>query len=672
MIINKITLLKRNLKIAILLFSDAVILIIAILLSFSLRLGYLYFPPSFLENKITLLILLAPLIGISIFIYFGLYREVIRFINIKAGWSIVKAVGLYSVLWGLISLLSGVSGYPRSVVLINFMVSVIGIAGSRLLAKYFLGKVENSNHKDGKEKVGVNKVLIYGAGSAGRHLAFGLNQSVEYDLCGFIDDDESIQGRNLIGYPVISLREIKYFVESKEVTDILLAIPSITRKERNINIKKLLPLQVRIKTLPGLSYLSNDNSYIDEIQDLEIDDLLMRKSFTSDNKPLVSITKGKVVMVTGAGGSIGSEICRQVLKRSPKILLLIEVSEYALYEVHQELESICLTLKSNQKITTIPKIIPLLGSVQDEGRMGEILKTWSPNILYHAAAYKHVPMVESNLSQGIKNNVFGTYILAKVAIQYNLENFVLISTDKAVNPTNSMGASKRVAELILQALSAEKSIVFDSVNKSSIKIKNSTQFSMVRFGNVLGSSGSVVPLFRKQIKKGGPITLTHKDITRYFMTISEASQLVMQTAAMGGKNKNASQVYVLDMGEPVKIIDLAKRMVELTGLRVKDESFPQGEIEIKITGLRKGEKLYEELLIGNNPIKTSNLKILKASEDYFDWNILQEKLQTLSFASDNNSPELIISVLKELVVGFKPEKHIADSVFIEQKNNQIQ
>lgn len=672
MIINKITLLKRNLKIAILLFSDAVILIIAILLSFSLRLGYLYFPPSFLENKITLLILLAPLIGISIFIYFGLYREVIRFINIKAGWSIVKAVGLYSVLWGLISLLSGVSGYPRSVVLINFMVSVIGIAGSRLLAKYFLGKVENSNHKDGKEKVGVNKVLIYGAGSAGRHLAFGLNQSVEYDLCGFIDDDESIQGRNLIGYPVISLREIKYFVESKEVTDILLAIPSITRKERNIILKKLLPLQVRIKTLPGLSYLSNDNSYIDEIQDLEIDDLLMRKSFTSDNKPLVSITKGKVVMVTGAGGSIGSEICRQVLKRSPKILLLIEVSEYALYEVHQELESICLTLKSNQKITTIPKIIPLLGSVQDEGRMGEILKTWSPNILYHAAAYKHVPMVESNLSQGIKNNVFGTYILAKVAIQYNLENFVLISTDKAVNPTNSMGASKRVAELILQALSAEKSIVFDSVNKSSIKIKNSTQFSMVRFGNVLGSSGSVVPLFRKQIKKGGPITLTHKDITRYFMTISEASQLVMQTAAMGGKNKNASQVYVLDMGEPVKIIDLAKRMVELTGLRVKDESFPQGEIEIKITGLRKGEKLYEELLIGNNPIKTSNLKILKASEDYFDWNILQEKLQTLSFASDNNSPELIISVLKELVVGFKPEKHIADSVFIEQKNNQIQ
>jgi FlaA1/EpsC-like NDP-sugar epimerase len=669
MIINKITLLKRNLKIAILFFSDAVILIIAILLSFSLRLGYLYFPPSFLENKITLLILLAPLIGISIFIYFGLYREVIRFINIKAGWSIVKAVGLYSVVWGLISLLSGVSGYPRSVVLINFMVSIIGIAGSRVLAKYLLGKVENSNHKDGKEKVGVNKVLIYGAGSAGRHLAFGLNQSVEYDLCGFIDDDESIQGRNLIGYPVISLREIKYFVESKEVTDILLAIPSITRKERNIILKKLLPLQVRIKTLPGLSYLSNDNSYIDEIQDLEIDDLLMRKSFTSDNEPLVSITKGKVVMVTGAGGSIGSEICRQVLKRSPKILLLIEVSEYALYEVHQELESICLTLKSNQKITTIPKIIPLLGSVQDEGRMGEILKTWSPNILYHAAAYKHVPMVESNLSQGIKNNVFGTYILAKVAIQYNLENFVLISTDKAVNPTNSMGASKRVAELILQALSAEKSIVFDSVNKSSIKIKNSTQFSMVRFGNVLGSSGSVVPLFRKQIKKGGPITLTHKDITRYFMTISEASQLVMQTAAMGGKNKNASQVYVLDMGEPVKIIDLAKRMVELTGLRVKDESFPQGEIEIKITGLRKGEKLYEELLIGNNPIKTSNLKILKASEDYFDWNILQEKLQTLSFASDNNSPELIISVLKELVVGYKPEKHIADSVFIEQKNN---
>ena len=666
MIINKITSLPRNLKIWILLTSDTIVLIAAILLSFTLRLGFLYFPPGFLENKITWLILLSPFIGIPIFIYFGLYREVIRYIGTKASRSIVYAVGLYSILWGLISMLSLAQGYPRSVVFINFMVTFIGVAGSRVLAKYMLSKVEKLNHRDESEATDVVKVLIYGAGSAGRQLAFGLNQSIEYEMCGFIDDDKSIQGRNLIGYPVIPMSEIDDFVKSNGVTDILLAMPSITRKKRNEILKKLLPLQLRIKTLPGFSYLTKGHSNIDEIKDLDIDDLLIRETVSSDDKPLVTITKGKVVIVTGAGGSIGSEICRQVIKRSPKILLLLEISEFALYEINQELETICLALKGSEKLSTIPKIIPLLGSVQDERRMTEILKTWMPNILYHAAAYKHVPMVESNLAEGIKNNVFGTLTLAKIAVEQRLENFVLISTDKAVNPTNSMGASKRVAELILQAVSSEKNLVFDSVNGTSIKANNITQFSMVRFGNVLGSSGSVVPLFRKQIKNGGPITLTHKDITRYFMTISEASQLVMQTAAMKGKNKNSSQVYVLDMGEPVRIINLAKRMVELSGLRIKDENFPQGEIEIKITGLRKGEKLFEELLIGNNPIKTSNPKILKASEDFFSWDILQEKLQILRLASDSNDSELIVHILKELVIGYKPEENIADLVFLEQ------
>jgi len=666
MIINKITSLPRNLKIWILLASDTIVLIAAILLSFTLRLGFLYFPPGFLENKITWLILLSPFIGIPIFIYFGLYREVIRYIGTKASKSIVYAVGLYSILWGLISMLSLAPGYPRSVVFINFMVTFIGVAGSRVLAKYMLSKVEKLNHRDESEAIDVVKVLIYGAGSAGRQLAFGLNQSIEYEMCGFIDDDKSIQGRNLIGYPVIPMSEIDDFVKSNGVTDILLAMPSITRKKRNEILKKLLPLQLRIKTLPGFSYLTKGHSNIDEIKDLDIDDLLIRETVSSDDKPLVTITKGKVVIVTGAGGSIGSEICRQVIKRSPKILLLLEISEFALYEINQELETICLALKGSEKLSTIPKIIPLLGSVQDERRMTEILKTWMPNILYHAAAYKHVPMVESNLAEGIKNNVFGTLTLAKIAVEQRLENFVLISTDKAVNPTNSMGASKRVAELILQAVSSEKNLVFDSVNGTSIKANNITQFSMVRFGNVLGSSGSVVPLFRKQIKNGGPITLTHKDITRYFMTISEASQLVMQTAAMKGKNKNSSQVYVLDMGEPVRIINLAKRMVELSGLRIKDENFPQGEIEIKITGLRKGEKLFEELLIGNNPIKTSNPKILKASEDFFSWDILQEKLQILRLASDSNDSELIVHILKELVIGYKPEENIADLVFLEQ------
>jgi FlaA1/EpsC-like NDP-sugar epimerase len=667
MFVNKITSLPKNLKIAILFASDAVFLILAILLSFTLRLGFFYYPAGLLENKITWLILFSPFIGIPIFIYFGLYREIVRYLSTKTNWSIGKAVGLYSILWGLVSMLVHAPGFPRSVVLINFMVTFIFVAGSRLIAKYMLSKLEITNQKDQENNPEVTKVLIYGAGSAGRQLAFGLNQSIDYNLSGFIDDDRSLQGRSLIGYPVISRNEVAVFSKSKGVSDIFLAIPSISRKNRNDILKKLLPLRLRIKTLPGLSHLNKEGSNLDEIKDLDIDDLLMREIVSSDDKPLVSITQGKVILVTGAGGSIGSEICRQVIKRNPKTLLLLEISEFSLYKIHQELESKISFLKNNLKTTSSTQIIPLLGSVQDEIRINEILKTWRPNILYHAAAYKHVPMVESNLAEGIKNNIFGTLALAKASIRHKLENFVLISTDKAVNPTNSMGASKRVAELILQAVSNENSLDFNLLNGSKdSKEKNITQFSMVRFGNVLGSSGSVVPLFRRQIKNGGPITLTHKDITRYFMTISEASQLVMQTAAMKGKNKNASQVYVLDMGEPVKIIDLAKRMIELSGLRVKDKSFPHGEIEIKITGLRKGEKLYEELLIGNNPIKTSNPKILKASEKFFVWDTLKDKLKTLSYAVNKNDPKLIVHILRDLVEGFSPEKSIEDSVYREQ------
>ncbi|MDA9801493.1 polysaccharide biosynthesis protein [Candidatus Pseudothioglobus singularis] len=666
MVINKITSISRNAKIGILFLSDAFSLIVGILLSFSLRLGYLYFPSGFLENKIFWLIFISPLIGIPIFIYFGLYREVIRYLSTKTIWPILKAVGLYSILWALVVMLAKTPEFPRSLVFINFMVTFIVIAGSRMLAKIMLSQVDSHNKKNDIVHKKVTKVLIYGAGSVGRQLAFGLNQSNHYEMCGFVDDDDSIQGRNLLGYPVISIGEIEKFTNSNDVTDIFLVMPSISRKKRNQILETLLPLRLRIKTLSGISQFTNGGSSIDEIKDLDIDDLLMRESVVSDDEPLISITKDKVVMVTGAGGSIGSEICRQVIKRNPKILLLVEISEYSLYEIHHELEAICSSLKVKDKLFNLPKIIPLLGSVQDKLRMSEILKTWRPNILYHAAAYKHVPMVESNLSEGIKNNIFGTYTLSMAAIEHKIDNFVLISTDKAVNPTNSMGASKRVAELILQALSNETDLIFDQVNNETFE--NNTQFSMVRFGNVLGSSGSVVPLFRRQIQQGGPITLTHKDITRFFMTVSEASQLVMQTAAMKGKNKNASQVYVLDMGKPVKIINLAKRMVELSGLRIKDKDFPQGEIEIQITGLRKGEKLYEELLIGNNPIKTSNPKILKASEEFFKWAILEKKIQNLSDALNENDPELIIHILSDLVTGFTPEKRISDYVYLERKN----
>jgi len=668
MLYKYITSLPRNVKKAILLASDTVILVAAILFSFSLRLGEIYIPPGLFEGNVTWLILLSPVVAIPVFSYFGLYRAVIRYIGPKIYWSLGSAVCIYSVVWGLVVMLSEVPGIPRSVIIINCMVALFGIGGSRALARYILRQVEDTKKKDQEGFTEITRVLIYGAGSAGRQLAVGLNHSLEYEVCGFVDDDKIMQGRDLVGYPVVAMEEVGPLIKSKEVTEVLLAIPSISRKKRNNILKKLQPLKVRIRTLPGLSRLSVGPSVIDEIRDLDVDDLLMRDSVISDDKPLLSITKGKVVMVTGAGGSIGSEICRQLIKRSPKIVLLLEISEYALYEIHQQLESICATLVSNEKLVALPRVIPFLGSVQDEARMTELIQTWSPDILYHAAAYKHVPMVEGNLSEGIKNNVFGTMTLAKVAVEQGTERFVLISTDKAVNPTNGMGASKRVAELILQAISAEKSISFESFDGRVVSIANdTTQFSMVRFGNVLGSSGSVVPLFRRQIRAGGPVTITHKNITRYFMTISEASQLVMHSAAMKGNNKDSSKVYVLDMGEPVKIINLAKSMIELSGLRVKDEEFPGGDIQINIIGLRPGEKLYEELLIGSNPEKTINPKILMAHEDFIAWHSLQEKLQTLRLAADNNDPELIVHILKELVTGYEPEPNIADYVYKEQR-----
>lgn len=666
MFLNKITLLPRNAKRAILIVSDIFFLESAILLSFSLRYGELYIPPGLLENKITWLILLSPVVAIPIFIYFGLYRAVIRYIGPKTHWAVLSAVSLYSIVWGLISMLMGAPGFPRSVVLINFMVALFGIGGSRALARYIFRQVEDSSHKNQKGINEIINVLIYGAGSAGRQLAVGLSHSIEYKMCGFIDDDKLMQGRDLVGYPIISVNEIEQLAKDKGVTEVLLAIPSLTRKKRNNILKNLQPLRLKVKTLPSFSRLSKGPSSVDEIKDLDIDDLLMREPLISDDKPLISITKDKVVMVTGAGGSIGSELCRQIVKRSPKILLLLEISEYALYEIHHELESICATLRGNEKLVALPRIIPFLGSIQDDSRIEDVIQTWSPDILYHAAAYKHVPMVEGNLSEGIKNNIFGTMTLAKAAIEQGLERFILISTDKAVNPTNGMGASKRVAELVLQAISAEKSISFESVDGKVVRAVNNTQFSMVRFGNVLGSSGSVVPLFRRQIRGGGPVTVTHKDITRYFMTIPEASQLVMHSAAMKSNKKDSSKVYVLDMGKPIKIINLARSMIEMSGLRVKDEDFTDGDIEINITGLRPGEKLYEELIIGNNPQKTINPKILMASENFIAWSVLQEKLQTLRLAADNNNPELIVHILKELVTGYKPESKIVDHIYKEQ------
>ena len=666
--INKITSLSRNNKRTILLLADLLLVVGALWIAFSLRLE-LWFT---VEGDLLWLFAAAPLIAIPIFIQFGLYRAIIRYLGMRAAWSVVQAVALYAVLWGLLALLSGVEGIPRSVVLINAMVALLAVGGSRMLMRWLLnqGQGEQGKHEGRLQ----TRVVIFGAGEAGRQLAVGLAQSRDYRLYGFVDDSPELQGREMMGVQILASDQLEPFVNKHGVTDLLLAIPSISQKQRNRIIERLRHLSLRIRTLPGLVEMASGETSLDDLHELDIEDLLAREPAEPDELLLQAEVSGQIVMVTGAGGSIGSELCRQILRRRPKALLLFELSEFALYEIHQHLLQFVHNLVSESEsesersgVSLVPKIIPLMGSVQDERRVSEVLQTWRPHIIYHAAAMKHVPLVEHNVAEGVKNNIFGTLTMAKVAIEQQVPKFILISTDKAVNPTNIMGSSKRGCELILQALVAERAPLFEPLGDDmpAKQLERKTHLSMVRFGNVLGSSGSVVPMFRKQIQNGGPITLTHQDIIRYFMTIPEAAQLVMQAGAMSGEG-NAAEVFVLDMGEPVKIHDLARRMVELSGLRLKDEKCPEGDIEIKITGLRPGEKLYEELLIGNNPMPTQHSRIMKANEELIPWGELQSQLHTLQIATENNDVEMIRSLLEQLIDGYQPEEQIVDWVYREQ------
>ena len=675
-LLQQLVSIPRWAKRSILLSIDAVFLVFALWLSFTLRLGEWYWPPEGVESKISWIALTAPVIAIPIFIRFGLYRAIIRYLGMRAAWSVVQAVALYAVLWGLLALLSGVPGIPRSVVLINAMVALLVVGGSRMLMRWLLRQTQEGNGAQ-SDRMCI-RLVIFGAGEAGRQLAVGLVQSPDYKLCGFVDDAAELQGRDLMGVPILSIEQLEPFVERQKVTELLLAIPSITRKARNQIIERLRPVPVRIRTLPGIVDLAKGKVNLSELHELDVEDLLARDPAEPDESLLQAQVNDQVVMVTGAGGSIGSEICRQILRRRPKVLLLFEMSEFALYEVDQKLSGLVHNLVSESEseserrgVSLVPKVIPLLGSVQDERRLTEILQTWKVNTIYHAAAFKHVPMIERSMSEAVKNNILGTVTLVKSAMVQEVKNLVFISTDKAVRPTNTMGASKRVAEMVLQALVAEKTPVFDELGSDlpPMEVTRKTALSMVRFGNVLGSSGSVVPLFRKQIRNGGPITLTHQDIIRYFMTIPEAAQLVMQAGAMSGEAE-AAEVFVLDMGEPVKIYDLASRMVELSGFRVRDEAHPEGDIEIKITGLRPGEKLYEELLIGDNPMPTQHPRIMKAHEEFVPWSELQPQLHSLQIAAENSDIEMIRGLLQRLVKGYQPESQIADWVYREQMHKE--
>lgn len=566
------------------------------------------------------------IISIMVFIRLGLYRAVIRYVGNKilivvfTGSLISMAVMLATAFYFHLPL-------PRSVPIMYFLLLVVLLISSRFTIKSLLRNHDKSiNHP----------VIIYGAGESGRQLLESIKQINNYYPVAFVDDNQHLHQTIVHNREVHAPEDLPALVNRYNVKSILLAIPSASQKQRKEIIKKLEYLPCKILSIPGMKDLVEGNVNISTLKKISVIDLLGREVIEPNPELMQKNIKGKVVMVTGAGGSIGSELCRQIIKQSPHTLILFELSEFLLYSIEQE-------LSNDINYHHLPiRLIPAMGSVQHQRRLMELMKRFSVQTVYHAAAYKHVPLVEYNTIEGVRNNIFGTLHCARAAIEAKIETFVLISTDKAVRPTNTMGATKRMAELVLQALAEEQG--------------HSTRFCMVRFGNVLGSSGSVIPLFERQIAAGGPITLTHADITRFFMTIPEATQLVIQAGAMA----QGGDVFLLDMGEPIKIIDLAKQMIRLSGLDILDEHNPNGDIKIITTGLRPGEKLYEELLIGKEVRGTNHPHIMSSKETMLPFPQLEVLLHSLEHASKTFNPDEIRQLLQAAPIGFKPSNAICD------------
>lgn len=605
---------------------DYLVVIFALWLAYSLRLSRVYIPPV---DQLWLF-LFAPLIAIPIFIKLGLYRAIVRYIGLDVIWTILKAVILFTLIFATVVVLAGSAAglVPRTVYVINALLLVSFIGGLRVYARALF--ISRHSHSKTELERYIPPVLIYGAGQAGAQLAALLRMGRQMRPIAFIDDEPTLYKQQINGLAVYRQKDLVKLIDRHKIRDILLAMPSASRSRRNEILQSLEKYPVHIRTLPDLTDIAEGKLEVSDIQEVDIADLLGREPVPANQNLLHANITHKTVMVTGAGGSIGSELCRQIIKLAPAKLILFEISEYALYRIEQELRN------ADTDIT----LITMLGSVVDTQRLTTVCQRFAVQTIYHAAAYKHVPMVEKNSSEGIRNNVFGTLHCAQAAIAAKVETFVLISTDKAVRPTNTMGASKRMAELVLQALA----------NQSE------TRFTMVRFGNVLGSSGSVVPLFREQIAKGGPLTVTHPDIIRYFMTIPEAAELVIQAGALG----KGGDVFVLDMGVAVKILDLANRMIHLSGFAVKNATNPDGDIEIIFTGLRPGEKLYEELLIGENVSVTEHPKIMRAEERVIDWVDLEPILQALQQATEKADYSAIRDLLLTHVDGFAPQCEIDD------------
>ncbi|HMO68462.1 MAG TPA: nucleoside-diphosphate sugar epimerase/dehydratase [Novosphingobium sp.] len=614
--------LPRPVKRLLALGHDGAVCLFSVWLAFYLRLGF--WPPVHtypMHPMIASVVLALP-----VFIALGLYRAIFRYSDAQALVAIFRAVALYAVPFALIYTVVGVRNVPRTIGIIQPIVLLLMIGGSRMLVRLLLAESYTAIWRSG----GARRVLIYGAGQAGRELASVIATSREMRLAGFVDDNPALWGGTLAGVPVLSPDKLAREVARREIDDILLAIPSASRARRGEILQALRALDVQVRTLPSVIDLARGHISVSDLRQPDIEDLLGRAAVPPDEALLRRAITGRTVMVTGAGGSIGSELARQIAGLGPSALVLVDQGEYNLYAIHLELAGLAAGMEQP------PRLVPLLASVCDGRRMDEIMAAWRPATVIHAAAYKHVPLVEDNVVEGVRNNVLGTRTTARAAMAAGVESFVLVSTDKAVRPTNVMGASKRLAEMVLQALADSGA--------------GPTRLSMVRFGNVLGSSGSVVPLFRRQIAEGGPVTITHPEITRYFMTIPEAAQLVLQAGAMA----QGGEVFVLDMGEPVRIADLARNMIELSGLSVRDEANPAGDIAIAVTGLRPGEKLYEELLIGGDARPTGHPRILCASEKFLPAERLEAALLRLEAALDAGDGAAVRAILRELVPEFRP------------------
>jgi FlaA1/EpsC-like NDP-sugar epimerase len=633
--------LSRHKKIAILIGTDVFFSLFSLWAALSLRLGEFYQP----VGRMYYVFVAAPIIVVPIFIRLGLYRAIIRYIGVRALGTIIQATSLYALIFAaFVFHLGSIGVFPRTVPALNWMIMLLLVGSSRFLARWWLSdSYFRIVGQYGNRDYGRKNVVIYGAGNAGVQLASALIHGREFKAVAFIDDDVLLQKQKINDLRIYSLASLTFLIDRYKITDVLLAIPSVSHARRSEIIRVLEAYPIHVRSIPGINEIANGKISFDAVQEVDIADLLGRDCVPPNLDLLHANISGKVVMVTGAGGSIGSELCRQIILHKPVCLVLFELSEFQLYSIHQTLLSL-----ENQEI----KIIPILGSITHQKRVERVCRAFKVQTIYHAAAYKHVPLVEQNPGEAISNNIFGTLRLAQAAIITEVETFVLISTDKAVRPTNTMGATKRFAELILQALSLDASLC------------QKTRFTMVRFGNVLGSSGSVVPLFRQQIAKGGPVTVTDARIIRYFMTIPEAAELVIQAGAMG----QGGDVFVLDMGEPVRIVDLAKRMIRLSGFEVKSKEQPNGDIEIIYTGLRPGEKLYEELLIGDDVSQTCHEKIMRAQETVIAWEKLTFLLAELEQALNQTDFEAVRVILKQAVTGFVPQCAVVDEVRLALKD----